>query len=325
VQALRGVSLDVRPGEFLTLLGSSGCGKTTLLNTIAGFEELHGGEVLVQGRSMAGVPAHRRNFGMVFQSYALFPHMTVGENVAYPLRLRGVSKRERRDRVRQAVAMVELESAVDRLPTQLSGGQQQRVALARALVFEPKVLLMDEPLGALDRRLRQALQFSIKRLHRELDTTIIYVTHDQEEALAMSDRIGVMRDGLIEQVDTPSAMYREPATEFVASFLGETNLLQALVVAVEDGATRFRLLDAEADLVLAGVYRPSSERCVLSVRPEGIAIVPEEAPMDLSTRVRTEIFMGDSWRYECDLPQGAPIVLRVPAEQSAAGREGNKW
>ena len=225
-KALDGVSLRIEPGEFMTLLGPSGSGKTTTLNVIAGFTDVTSGKLLVGEKSVVGVPAHKRNIGVVFQHYALFPHMTVGRNVAYPLTLRGVDQATRQSRVARALDMVKMGDFAHRYPSELSGGQQQRVALARAIVFDPPLLLMDEPLGALDKKLREWLQLEIKRIHRELGTTFVYVTHDQEEALVLSDRIAVFNRGRIEQVGTGRQLYDEPATLFVGRFIGNSTVLR---------------------------------------------------------------------------------------------------
>ncbi|HEX9967705.1 MAG TPA: ABC transporter ATP-binding protein [Solirubrobacterales bacterium] len=225
VVALDGVSVDVRPGEFLTLLGPSGSGKTTMLNAIAGFADLSEGEIYLDGAPVAPIPTHKRNVGVIFQSYALFPHMTATANVAYPLKQRGLSREERDRRVAEALHLVGLGDIGHRYPRELSGGQQQRVAFARAIVFNPRLLLMDEPLGALDRKLRESLQREIKTIHRDLGITFVYVTHDQSEALALSDRIAVFRQGRIEQIGTPEELYERPANRFVAEFMGESNIL----------------------------------------------------------------------------------------------------
>src|SRR3954468_19227498 len=225
IVAVDRVDLDVLDGEFLALLGPSGCGKTTTLRMIAGFEEPTEGEIALDGVSMVGVPPHRRQVNTVFQQYALFPHMTVLDNVAYGLKQRKVGKRERYAKATEALALVHLEGREQARPNQLSGGQQQRVALARALVLEPKVLLLDEPLGALDQKLRKAMQIELKRLQRDVGITFVFVTHDQEEAMAMADRIGVMNDGRIEQLGVPSELYDEPATPFVADFIGDMSVL----------------------------------------------------------------------------------------------------
>ena len=226
VTAVDGVDLGVRHGEFLSLLGPSGCGKTTTLRLVAGFEQPDSGEVWIGGRSVAGLPPHRRDVNTVFQSYALFPHLSVVDNVAYGLKQRGTSRRARRRRAQELLELVRLPDVGRRKPRQLSGGQQQRVALARALVLEPRVLLLDEPLGALDLKLRKELQVFLKTLHRDVGITFVYVTHDQEEALGMSDRVAVMNAGRIEQLAPPQEIYDRPATRFVADFIGETNFIR---------------------------------------------------------------------------------------------------
>ncbi|MCG8356205.1 MAG: ABC transporter ATP-binding protein [Kiloniellales bacterium] len=226
VAALDGIGLEIEAGEFCTLLGPSGSGKTTLLKVLAGFEPLTAGRILVDGRDIGRVPVAQRNIGMVFQNYALFPHMTVGQNIAFPLEMRKASRDEIGRRVGEALALVDLQGFEARLPRQLSGGQQQRTALARAIVFQPDILLMDEPLGALDKNLRQAIQVELKQLHRRLGVTIVYVTHDQEEAMHLSDRIVVLNEGAIEQVGTPEQLYFAPANRFVAGFIGECNFFQ---------------------------------------------------------------------------------------------------
>ncbi len=226
VAAVDGVDLEVRPGEFLSLLGPSGCGKTTTLRLIAGFERPDEGEVRIGGRDVSRLPAYKRNVNTVFQSYALFPHLTVSENVAYGLKQRGLSRRERRARAAEMLELVRLDGYERRKPRQLSGGQQQRVALARALVMQPQVLLLDEPLGALDLKVRKELQIELKRIQEDIGITFVYVTHDQEEALAMSDRVAVMNRGRIEQLGVPGDIYDNPATEFVAGFIGDTNFVR---------------------------------------------------------------------------------------------------
>src|SRR6266567_8624280 len=226
--AVSGVSINVRAGEFLSLLGPSGSGKTTLLMMIAGFEAPTAGAIHIDDRDITELAPNKRNIGMVFQRYALFPHMSVADNIAFPLRMRRTPKAEIRRRVEAALALVQLEEYGGRLPSQLSGGQQQRIAVARALVFEPPVLLMDEPLGALDKNLREQMQIEIKRIQQSLGVTVIYVTHDQEEALTMSDRIAVMRNGCLEQIGSPTELYDNPATSFVADFVGKTNFLEGV-------------------------------------------------------------------------------------------------
>lgn len=233
--AIDSVDLDVHPGELVTLLGPSGSGKTTLLMSIAGFVQPCAGEVVLNGRDISSLPPHKRGIGVVFQQYALLPHLSVEDNVAYPLRVRGVPRDKRRQAVAEALALVHLQELARRRPNQLSGGQQQRVALARALVFRPPVLLMDEPLGALDRKLRAQMQLEIRHIQRSLGITTVYVTHDQEEALAISDRIAIMHAGRIEQIGAPETIYRRPATAFVADFIGDSNLFTGCITSVPNG------------------------------------------------------------------------------------------
>jgi putative spermidine/putrescine transport system ATP-binding protein len=301
VDALRHVDLTVNAGEFLTLLGPSGSGKTTLLMAVAGFVQPTEGCILLGSVDITAMPPEKRNFGVVFQNYALFPHMSVERNVAYPLQVRGVGRADRVRRVREALQLVGLTGLNARRPSQLSGGQQQRVALARALVYQPSILLLDEPLGALDRALREQMQVELGRLHRLLGVTFVYVTHDQEEALTMSDRIAVLRAGQVEQVATPQEIYERPATEFVARFVGKPNIVAGHVVRSEGRQATVRLIDnsevrvpmaaetpAGAEvLVLARVEKASVDR----QRPVGATgIVVEGVTLDIE-------FGGASWRY----------------------------
>ncbi len=311
-EALRGVDLEIKPGEFLTLLGPSGSGKTTLLNAIAGFEMLDQGDIKLDDRSLGNQPPHDRNFGMVFQSYALFPHLTVLENVAYPLRVRGLRKAERLERALHYLEVVELVDFRHRLPAELSGGQQQRVSVARAIAYEPKVLLMDEPLGALDRRLRQSLQYSIKALHREISATIICVTHDQDEALSMSDRIAVMNEGRIEQIGLPEDIYQHPQTRFVSSFLGETNFLDVLPIGTASGVT---ILEERSSAQRFEVTSDVSDSArLISIRPEDLRLTTEvqEGRVCIAVRVLSRTFLGSSWRYECQIKNGPMIIVTAP-------------
>ncbi len=239
-----GVDLQIRKGEFVTLLGPSGSGKTTTLSMIAGFEAPSEGDISINGRSLVSAPVHQRNIGVVFQNYALFPHMTAQENVAFPLRMRKLNAKDAMDRAKRALASVGLSGHLEKLPTQMSGGQQQRVALARALVFEPDVLLLDEPLSALDKNLREQMQLEIKRLHTELGMTTLFVTHDQSEAMAMSDRIAVFNRGKIEQFDAPLTVYDRPATRFVATFIGDSNLFDVVIDDPAEGRVHSELLGA---------------------------------------------------------------------------------
>ncbi len=293
---IENLDLTVNRGEFLTLLGPSGSGKTTMLMMLAGFEVPTAGEILYKGRSIERLPPHERNFGVVFQNYALFPHMSVFENVAFPLSVRKVPKIEIASRVTRALEMVQLRDFGGRRPAQLSGGQQQRVALARALVFEPELVLMDEPLGALDKNLREQLQVEIKHLHQELGITIVYVTHDQTEAMVMSDRIAIFNRGRIQQLGSPRQVHEHPATAFVASFMGEMNIFEGKVTAVEtDGHCRIALgagltfLGVNARAVEAGSSR------LMAVRPERIRLNPPPGTCDnlVSGRVSEAIYLGD--------------------------------
>ncbi len=308
LRALDHVSLDIQAGEFITLLGASGSGKSTLLNIIAGFIKADAGMVEVGGRDLTRVPPHKRGLGMVFQQYALFPHMTVFENVAFPLRRRRVPKPELRRRVQEALEIVELGALGRRMPSQLSGGQQQRVALARAIVFRPPVLLMDEPLGALDKRLREQLQIEIKRLHRELGITFVFVTHDQEEALAMSDRIALLRDGRIVQVGTPDELYARPTEIYTAQFLGESNIFYGTV---QTGVFHDR--DCGHTLPLPGAV---DGPVALVIRPEKIRVSQsaDELPVGyqpLSGTVQESSYLGSERRLDIALGDGRRVVARV--------------
>ena len=282
-RAVDAIALDVKPGEFFSLLGPSGCGKTTTLRMIAGFETADEGRIVVGDTDVTDLAVHKRNMGMVFQSYALFPHRTVAENVAFGLRMRKVPRAEIEERVRAALAMVALTGFEDRRPGQLSGGQQQRVALARAIVICPPVLLCDEPLGALDRKLRHQMQVELKQLQKELGVTLVFVTHDQEEALAMSDRIAVMNEGRIEQIGTPGDIYDRPRTRFVADFIGDINLIDQ-----PDGRA-------------------------LALRPERIRLGAGE----LSGRIETASFLGGQTLYRIALDDGRSLLAK---ENNPAGR-----
>ncbi|PJG53654.1 polyamine ABC transporter ATP-binding protein [Bradyrhizobium forestalis] len=276
VKAVDDVSLSIEPGEFVALLGSSGSGKSTLLMMIAGFEVSSSGDIMLDGVRINDVPSHRRGFGMVFQSYALFPHMTIAENIAYPLRRRGLRGGDVEREVTKALKLVALDGYGARLPSQLSGGQQQRVALARALVFRPPLLLMDEPLGALDRKLRQQLQMEIKLIHKEVGSTIIFVTHDQEEALSMADRVAVLERGRLQQCGTPRELYEQPATAFVADFIGEMNFLP-VELRRSGGEVCARSADVGLEVIQeASQVLTSGDRGLLAVRPEYIGLTPDE-------------------------------------------------
>lgn len=301
VQALRGIDLDISEGEFVTLLGPSGSGKSTLLMIIAGFTQQTAGHITTLGRDITSVAPERRNFGVVFQNYALFPHMNAYRNVAYPLVARGIRGTEQRRKVSEALAMVDLQGYERRLPAELSGGQQQRVALARALVYRPAVLLLDEPLAALDRSLRERMQLELRSLNRRLGITFLYVTHDQDEALTMSDRIVVLSGGAVEQVGTPQEVYERPTTSFVARFIGRANLFVGDVLTSDENFVRVALASGSvANLRHNG--RQWGAKAVAVVHPEKVTIsaasgarAPDEAVFD--GRLEEEIFAGRVWRY----------------------------
>jgi spermidine/putrescine ABC transporter ATP-binding subunit len=316
VGAVCGVSLDIRSGEFLTLLGPSGSGKTTTLMMIAGFEAPTAGDIAIDGRSVIGLPPHRRNIGMVFQNYALFPHMTVAENIGFPLKQRGVDRATRARLVADSLELVRLPGYQARYPRQLSGGQQQRVALARAIVFQPRLLLMDEPLGALDKQLRESLQLEMRRLHADLGITFIYVTHDQEEALTMSDRVAVMSEGLIAQVGTPEELYDRPCSRFVASFIGESNFLPCVVRDMQDGVVTAEC--GAAVLRCAAVTRRAvGEPVTMTIRPERIRFADTSATTErenhMAATVAEAVFTGERRRYVCQTDSGVAIVLKEPS------------
>jgi len=327
-RAIDALDLDIHGGEFITLLGPSGSGKTTTLMLIAGFEQPDVGEILIDGSSVKRLPAYRRNIGVVFQSYALFPHLTVAENIAFPLKQRRVSHAGRRAAVTGVLDLVQLQGFEGRFPQQLSGGQQQRVALARAIVFQPRVLLMDEPLSALDKQLREALQLEIKRLHDRLGITFVYVTHDQREALVMSDRVCVMNNGGIEQIAAPQALYDAPANRFVATFVGEANLLDVAGIALGPPGTLAVGLAGEGIVhVPAQGHAPGGvwpggglPGYVCMVRPEKMTalLAGAAAPGQntLAARVRDAVFMGEMTRYVLETPSGRILIVK---QQNRAG------
>jgi spermidine/putrescine transport system ATP-binding protein len=311
VRAVNDVGLGVRRGEFLSLLGPSGCGKTTSLRMIAGFEEPTRGEIFLDGRPVVGTPPYRRNVNTVFQHYALFPHKNVFDNVAFGLRMRRLPAAEIATRVEHMLALVELPGIGARFPHQLSGGQQQRVALARALVNEPTVLLLDEPLGALDLKVRRRMQQELKRIHREVGTTFVYVTHDQEEALTMSDRIAVMNRGRIEQLDTPAGVYERPATRFVAGFIGLMNVLRGRVEGRADGRTVVRIGDAR---ILVDAPAAPGTAVDVAVRPEKIQMstTATDPGRELAGRVVDVVYQGVTTEYQVEVPAGQRV--RVVAQ-----------
>ncbi|WP_315782480.1 ABC transporter ATP-binding protein [Bradyrhizobium sp. SZCCHNPS1003] len=322
VRALDAVAVNIRPGEFFSLLGPSGCGKTTTLRMIAGFDSPSAGEIRLDGADITHVPAHKRDMAMVFQNYALFPHRTVAENVAFGLRMRKIDKATIAAKVKAALAMVELGGLENRRPAQLSGGQQQRVALARAIVISPRVLLCDEPLGALDKKLRQQMQFELKQLQKTLGLTLVFVTHDQEEALAMSDRIAVMNAGRIEQIGTPVEIYDQPRTRFVADFIGDTNIFRGQRVTLDNGvgiAAGNGLVLALADTVAAA----EGEVLSVALRPEKISVSPAEVAdakrtgMSVRGTVESTNFLGGAVLYRIALESGQHVLAQQP--NSGAG------
>jgi spermidine/putrescine transport system ATP-binding protein len=305
VTALAGVSLEIRRGEFIALLGPSGCGKTTLLRAVAGFVQPTSGEIFINGRSMSGVPPNLRPVNTVFQQYALFPHMTVADNVAFGPRRQRLQSHEVETRVRDALGMVGLEALAGRYPRELSGGQQQRVALARAIVNRPDVLLLDEPLGALDLKLRKRMQLELKRLHQQLGMTFLFVTHDQEEALAMADRIAVMRDGGIVQLGTGVEIYRNPKSRYIADFIGEANLIGCTIA--PDGTVR---LGTEGPSVPYRAQAGHGAQASLMVRPQDIKVGEEGGPDDVSltATLRDKVFVGSTWRLFLSVAGGQEIA-----------------
>lgn len=322
-QALDNVSLEADAGEFLTILGSSGSGKTTLLKIIAGFEESSNGKILINGENVAGKKSYERNIGMLFQNYALFPHMTIAENIAYPLKLRKIPKSEINERVNNIIKLIKLDGMEKRYPKQLSGGQQQRCALARAIVYNPPLLLLDEPLGALDKNLRHEMQFEIKRIQKELGITTISVTHDQEEALTMSDKICIMSHGVIQQCSSPEEIYKEPRNQFVAEFIGSTNLVKGTVISKE------KTPEAYVSIVKTGlsdtpvrVEEPLNSRqynledVILAVRPELIHLMKNRYGHINSFRasIINSVYMGDYYRVLVKTADGGELNVKISPE-----------
>ena len=307
------LDLSVRRGEFLTLLGPSGSGKTTCLMMLAGFEAPSAGEIRVNGAPVDGVPPDKRGIGVVFQNYALFPHMTVGGNLAFPLEVRGMAADERRERVGRALDLVRMGGFEDRRPGQLSGGQQQRIAIARALVFEPDLVLMDEPLGALDRRLREELQYEIRRIQRQLGVTVVYVTHDQQEAMAMSDRVAVFRAGRIEQAAAPEVLYEEPQRAFVASFIGENNLLPGRIASVHRGVCAVEVDGRQIEAAHVGDL-PAGAETLVAIRPERVRITRAAGQLanEHEGKVEDISFLGDHLRVRLSVCGTSSFIAKIP-------------
>jgi len=311
---VKNLNLDIEQGEFLTMLGPSGSGKTTCLMMLAGFETATHGDIVLDGNPINDVAPHKRNIGMVFQNYALFPHMTVSENLSFPLQVRGVARDEIEQRVKRALDMVQLPQMGGRRPAQLSGGQQQRVAVARALVFDPKLVLMDEPLGALDKQLREQMQFEIKHIHEELGVTVVYVTHDQSEALTMSNRIAVFDDGVIQQLATPDDLYERPENAFVAQFIGENNRLMGKVSQI-NGDTCTVEVDGGAEVeALVVNIEGRNQPTTLSLRPERVHVRPAAGsyPNIFEATVEELIYLGDHVRTRVSLLGHDDFVIKIP-------------
>lgn len=318
---VKDLNLDVYEGEFLTLLGSSGCGKTTTLRMIAGFEDITSGQITVEGEDIADKEPFERNVNTVFQSYALFPHMTIYNNVAYGLKMKKVSKAEIAKKVPEMLDLVQLGGFENRYPSQLSGGQRQRVAIARALINSPRVLLLDEPLGALDLKLRKQMQLELKRLQRKLNITFIYVTHDQEEALSMSDRIAIMNNGVLEQVDVPEKIYEDPQTQFVATFIGETNIFEGCVNSVEGDHINV-ILESGYVGVKSDKSFTQNEMVVVSIRPERIKY--SEDPVEgfsLKGKIKEQVYVGSVLKTIIVLPNGHEIKIERLAGQKIPVKE----
>ncbi len=309
---VKNLNLDIPPGEFLTMLGPSGSGKTTCLMMLAGFEPATHGEIFLNDDPINNVPPHKRGIGMVFQNYALFPHMSVAENLAFPLQVRGMNKAEQEEKVKRALDMVELGDFGSRRPAQLSGGQQQRVAVARALVFEPSLVLMDEPLGALDKQLREQMQYEIKHIHENIGVSIVYVTHDQTEALTMSDRVAVFNDGVIQQLSTPDELYENPHNSFVAQFIGENNKLSGTVTEVSGTDCKVQLDDGTVLAAEAVNIDGVGSRTTISLRPERVEFDTDQSMDNLvKGSIEEMIYLGDHIRVRMNVAGNKEFIVKV--------------
>jgi len=315
---VKNFNIDIERGEFLTMLGPSGSGKTTCLMMLAGFEPATHGEIYLNGKPINNVPPHKRGIGMVFQNYALFPHMSVAENLAFPLKVRGMSKADCDAKVKRALDMVRLPEFGGRRPAQLSGGQQQRVAVARALVFEPDLVLMDEPLGALDKNLREEMQYEIKHIHESLGVSVVYVTHDQSEALTMSNRIAVFDDGIVQQLAAPDVLYEQPDNAFVAQFIGENNRLAGNVTAINGNIADVQIDGGMSVQALAVNCGGVGERTQLSIRPERVLIGKDDIPNKLSGKVVELIYLGDHIRCRMEVASSEEFIVKVPNSHAHA-------
>ena len=323
---IKNLSLEVKKGEFLTLLGPSGCGKTTTLRMLAGFEQPTSGRVIIDGEDVTEISPHERCVNTVFQNYALFPHMNIFDNIAFGLKMKKVSGNEIKARVNEMLKMIQLEGYEKRMPSQLSGGQMQRVAIARAVVNNPKVLLLDEPLGALDQKLRKQMQLELKHLQKRLGITFIFVTHDQEEALTMSDRIVVMKDGVIEQLGTPDEIYENPSTRFVADFIGETNFLEGKIIKVMDKEALLQIGGGNEIISIAPINRAEGQELCIALRPERIRLkdAPEDGDIYLKGNLKDRIYTGISYKTIVELNNGNLITVNEPISESYCCTSKNK-
>ena len=325
VLVVEDLNVDIPKGEFLTMLGPSGSGKTTTLMMLAGFETPTSGEIYLDGEAISSIPPYKRGIGMVFQNYALFPHMTVNENLSFPLEVRKINKSEIKDKVEKALSMVELQDFGNRMPMQLSGGQQQRVALARALVFEPRLVLMDEPLGALDKKLREQMQYEIKHIHANIGITVVYVTHDQNEALTMSNRIAVFNDGKIQQISTPDILYEKPECAFVAQFIGENNQLKGKVKSINGNTCVVKTDKGEEIKSLKVNVGAVGDGSTVSLRPERVEINSSDTNFENSFNgtVRELIYLGDHIRTRVEVCGNDQFIVKVPNSYKGANlKEG---
>ncbi len=309
---VQGLDLEVKRGEFFTLLGPSGSGKTTCLMMLAGFEVPTDGEISIDGQSVLNTPPRERGIGVVFQNYALFPHMTVRGNLAFPLEVRGIPADQQAQRIQRVLQVVRLEGFEERHPSELSGGQQQRVAIARALVFRPNLVLMDEPLGALDRRLREEMQFEIRRIQQDLGVTVVYVTHDQQEAMSMSSRVAVFHRGRVQQVAEPEVLYEEPEREFVAGFIGDNNIIHGRITSVSRGICEVETRDGIVKAFPVRACRPG-QSAVLAIRPERVGLAkPGVFSNEFKARVDGVLFIGDHLRLQLNLCGNSNFIVKIP-------------
>ena len=320
VLVVKDLNVDIPKGEFLTMLGPSGSGKTTTLMMLAGFETPTNGEIYLDGDAISSIPPYKRGIGMVFQNYALFPHMTVNENLAFPLEVRKLNKSEIKEKVEKALSMVELQDFGNRMPLQLSGGQQQRVALARALVFEPRLVLMDEPLGALDKKLREQMQYEIKHIHGNIGITVVYVTHDQSEALTMSNRIAVFNDGKIQQISTPDVLYEKPENAFVAQFIGENNQLKGKVKSINGNMCTVTTDKGDEIKSLKVNINTVGDASTVSLRPERVEINSTDSNLENSfnAKVKELIYLGDHIRTRVEVCGNDQFIVKVPNSYKGA-------